>query len=127
VFDLAAFVGSCRDALQGPDPRSRIRSLLKDAVERPEDICKILNKPRLEGRLENPTSGSRKIVQRVGEIGPAWGVAICRDLDSGGFVLFSCADDWLPVADTWHATLKEAKREAESEYEGVSRTWEAPP
>jgi hypothetical protein len=74
-----------------------------------------------------PTGACRHIVHGEGEVGPAWGVAICQSSDPAGFFLFSCEDDWVPVSDTWHPTLEEAKRQAEFEYDGLESTWQSPP
>jgi hypothetical protein len=74
-----------------------------------------------------PTGRCRHLVNGAGEVGPAWGVAICKDPDTGAFFVYSCEDDWMPAADTWHASLEEAKQQAEFEYEGLAATWEVPP
>jgi hypothetical protein len=58
--------------------------------------------------------------------GPAAGLAICRDADSGSFYLFGCDANWSSVTDTWHETLEKAMRQAEAEYPGISRTWQTP-
>jgi hypothetical protein len=34
--------------------------------------------------------------------------------------------DWQFITDTWHESLEEAFRQAEFEYEGVSKTWREP-
>jgi hypothetical protein len=57
----------------------------------------------------------------------AWGIAICESAEGDGFLVFTCKDDWIPVANTRHSTLEEAKRQAEFEYEGLESTWQAPP
>jgi hypothetical protein len=74
-----------------------------------------------------PTGACHHIVHGDGIIGPAWGVAICESRNGEGFVLFSCEDDWIPVTETWHASLDDARRQAEFEYEGLESTWETPP
>ena len=56
----------------------------------------------------------------------AWGIAICESAEGDGFSLFSCEADWMPVADSEHATLEDAKRQAEFEYEGLESTWQTP-
>ena len=56
----------------------------------------------------------------------AWGIAICESAEGDGFSLFTCEDAWMPVADTQHATLEDAKRQAEFEYEGLESTWQMP-
>ena len=39
------------------------------------------------------------------------------------YYLFGCDADWSAVTDTSHETLEDALKQAESEYEGVSETW----
>jgi hypothetical protein len=63
----------------------------------------------------------------LGVLTPAWGVAICKPPTGGGYYLYRCEEDWMPVTDTWHASLADAKHQAASEYEGVESTWEEPP
>jgi hypothetical protein len=55
-----------------------------------------------------------------------YGLAIC-DVEGIGIFLFTCEDDWMPIFDSWHATVGEAKRQASFEFEGVDSTWEQPP
>ena len=55
-----------------------------------------------------------------------YGLAIC-DVEGSGIFLFTCEDDWMPVFDSWHATVDDAKRQAAFEFEGVDSTWEQPP
>lgn len=55
---------------------------------------------------------------------PFAGLAICQSED--GYFLFYCDEDWNTVTDTWHASLAEAKEQAEFEYEGVGDTWARP-
>ena len=56
-------------------------------------------------------------------LGPAHALAICAGAGDAAFYLFYCDADWQVLADTWHASLEEAKEQAEFEYEGVSRLW----
>jgi hypothetical protein len=64
---------------------------------------------------------------RFGDVlGPAWGLAIC-DAGKDGFYLLRCEDDWVPVTDTWHDSIANAKGQAAFEYEGVEATWQEPP
>lgn len=63
----------------------------------------------------------------IGVLGPAWGVAVCEAPSGEGYFLYRCEDDWMPVTDTWHASLDDAKHQAEFEYVGVERTWQEPP
>jgi hypothetical protein len=75
---------------------------------------------RIDGR-QQPTGACRHLAH--GELlGPAAGLAICRDAD-GGFYLFGCDAEWNTVTDTWHQTLDDALRQAEFEYDGVGETW----
>jgi hypothetical protein len=63
----------------------------------------------------------------IGVLGPAWGIAICESARGEGYFLYRCEDDWMPVTDTWHESLEDAKHQAEFEYAGVERTWQRPP
>ena len=52
------------------------------------------------------------------------GLAICRyDNDAEGFYLFSCDQAWVTITDTWHATIDDAKAQAEFEHAGTKDTW----
>lgn len=51
------------------------------------------------------------------------GIAICHDAGKSCFSLFYCDSSWLPITDTWHETLDAARKQAESEFAGVSTTW----
>ena len=51
------------------------------------------------------------------------GLAIARYPEDREFYLLYCDQDWKPVTDTCHATIEEAKHQAEFEYAGVSKTW----
>ena len=74
-----------------------------------------------------PTGDCRHIVHSVGIVGPAWGVAVSKSNDPLGYFLFACVDDWYPITDSWHASLEEAVRQAEFEYDGLANTWAEPP
>ena len=54
---------------------------------------------------------------------PAAGLAICQYENDGAFYLFGCDADWNGLTDTWHETIDDAKRQAESEYLGTAQTW----
>ena len=72
-----------------------------------------------------PTGACRHFV--AGELaGPAAGLAICRYENDDSFYLFGCDAGWRVVTDTLHATIEEAKAQAEFEYEGVTATWRRP-
>jgi hypothetical protein len=53
-----------------------------------------------------------------------YGLAICR-IQKGGYYLFTCHDHWMAKFDSWHATLDEAKEQAEHEFPGVADTWKS--
>jgi hypothetical protein len=60
----------------------------------------------------------------AGEIlGPAERFAICAYPQQAGVYLFYCDRAWQVFADTWHASVAEAKAQAEFEYAGVSTGW----
>jgi hypothetical protein len=67
-----------------------------------------------------PTGNCRHWVGPI-LIGPANGLAICQDAVTGGYYLFYCDQEWGCIADTWHETQKAAMKQAEFEYQGVSR------
>lgn len=69
-----------------------------------------------------PTGGCPHTVAEVLQ-GPAAGLAICRYDGEDVCYLFGCDGGWNAVTDTWHQTPRDAMRQAESEYEGVWRTW----
>ena len=69
-----------------------------------------------------PIGGCRHAVADVLQ-GPAAGLAICRCEGEDTSYLFGCDGGWNAVTDTWHQTVRDAMRQAESEYEGVWRTW----
>jgi hypothetical protein len=58
--------------------------------------------------------------------GPAAGLAICQYSGEAGYYLFGCDEAWNTVTDTWHATLDDARAQAEFEYAGVSQSWKWP-
>ncbi len=57
--------------------------------------------------------------------GAAAGLAICRNEGDGSFYLFGCDERWHSISDTWHETPEGAKDQAEFEYEGITKTWQA--
>jgi hypothetical protein len=75
----------------------------------------------IDGR-HRPTGHCRHLGPK-GLLGPARGLAVCG-YPGESVYLFSCDEGWMPFADTWHATVEEARRQAEFEYEGVSQTWQ---
>lgn len=58
-------------------------------------------------------------------MGSAAGLAIARYAGERGYYLFYCDANWDPFANSWHDTVEDAKRAAEFEYEGVSKTWQS--
>ena len=51
-------------------------------------------------------------------------LAICQYEGQELCYLFYCNESWESITDTLHDNLKEAKEQAEFEYEGVSETWQ---
>jgi hypothetical protein len=72
------------------------------------------------------TGNCRQVVAGVLQSAAA-GLAICRYDDSEDYYLFGCDGSWRAITDTCQRTLKEAKGQAEFEFEGVSSTWVACP
>jgi hypothetical protein len=56
-------------------------------------------------------------------LGPFAGLAVCQYAGEHTCYLFYCDGAWRPLTDTWHATLEDAQRQAEFEFEHVSRSW----
>lgn len=90
----------------------------------PETVggCRVLYFTTIDER-HKPTHAYRhtvdgKIIEQV------WGLAICQRLDHPSFYLFRCEYDYVPITNTWHATLEEAFEQAEFEYVGVNATWQ---
>jgi hypothetical protein len=74
-------------------------------------------------RRHRPTAACRHIVAGAVQ-GPAAGVAVCQYEGESGYYVFGCDAEWNAITDTWHATLEDAKSQAECEYEGLSGTWQ---
>ena len=61
----------------------------------------------------------------AGELqGPVAGLAICKYEADAGYYLLYCDPEWNPITDTRHDTVEDAKHQAETEYAGVSSTWQ---
>lgn len=57
--------------------------------------------------------------------GPAQRLAICaydEDMDAGVY-LFRCDAQWNVITDTWHQDIRDARKQAAFEYEGINETW----
>lgn len=54
---------------------------------------------------------------------PPYGLAICKYDEDDGYYLFACDDEWRVQSDTYHASIDEARAQAEFEYCGTSSTW----
>ena len=78
------------------------------------------------GRVLVYTRIDERHAGRQASTDPPYGLAICETEGSGVFP-FTCEDDWMPVFDSWHATVDEAQRQAAFEFDGVESTWEEPP
>ena len=76
-----------------------------------------------------PIDGRHKATEKTRHIvggqvqSPMAGLAICQYPEDSGYYLFYCDADWTEVTDTWHASIEDAKHQAEFEYEGSSKTW----
>ncbi len=78
------------------------------------------------GRVLYYTRIDERHAPRKGTATIPYGLAIC-DVEGSGIFLFTCEEDWMPLFDSWHETVAEAKRQAAFEFEGVESTWEQPP
>ena len=78
------------------------------------------------GRVLHYTRIDERHVARKESTDLPYGVAIC-DVEGSGIFLFTCEDDWMPVFDSWHASIEEAKRQAAFDFDGVDSSWEEPP
>ena len=78
--------------------------------------------------LDREVTPTENTVHRVGGtvVGPAHVLVICKYPDDFGYYLFYCDQEWQVVTDTYHESLKAAKRQAEFEYRGVGAKWEHP-
>src|SRR5437870_676102 len=54
---------------------------------------------------------------------PSHALAICAYSNQVGVYLFYCDRQWQVLTDTWHASVAEAKAQAEFEYAGASGAW----
>jgi predicted acylesterase/phospholipase RssA len=68
------------------------------------------------------TGNTRQIVGGT-LMGAMAGLAICQYPGEMEYYLFGCDGEWQAITDSWHQTLDEARRQAEFEYEGVTKTW----
>ena len=50
-------------------------------------------------------------------------LAICRDSEGGGYLLFGCDAEWNTVTDTWHESVEDARHQGEHEYPGIGEGW----
>ena len=59
-----------------------------------------------------------------GVIPPASALAIV--IGEAGVYLLYCDEQWQVLADTWHSSVRNAKAQAEFEYDGISKLWKNP-
>lgn len=52
-----------------------------------------------------------------------YALSICQYDNAPGFYLFYCDADWNAVTDTWHATVEDAKEQADFEYADTLSDW----
>jgi hypothetical protein len=102
-----------------------VNTLLAGNIPTIIDGGRVVLYSRIDERHEL-TGAGWQILHGEDVLAPAWGVAICESMDTGGFILVSCEEDWIPVAETRHPTLEAAKRQAEFEYDGLQSTWQMP-
>jgi hypothetical protein len=55
------------------------------------------------------------------------GLVITQESSGGSCYLLYCDKQWRPLTDTWHASLEDAREQAEFEYEGVGQRWQTLP
>jgi hypothetical protein len=58
-------------------------------------------------------------------LGSAKALAICQYENENDYYLFYCDDNWSVLTDTWHEKIEGAKHQAEFEYAGISKCWNA--
>ncbi|HEY9501195.1 MAG TPA: hypothetical protein VIR01_06130 [Pyrinomonadaceae bacterium] len=73
------------------------------------------NRHRATGNCKQVVDGS--------VVAPVKNLAICKYDDDIGIYLFGCDQNWNVVTDTMHASMDEARAQAQFEYEGVNATW----
>ena len=56
-------------------------------------------------------------------LAPAHALAIVKYADETGVYLFYCDREWQVLTDTWHASVADAKAQAEFEYSGITAVW----
>ncbi len=94
----------------------------RQAMDRRPNIPTIIG----GGRVLHYTRLDERHVPRTTAAMVPYGLAIC-EVEGSGIFLFTCEDDWMPVFDSWHGSVAEAKRQAACEFEGVESTWEQAP
>jgi hypothetical protein len=122
--------GRCR-VLVVPPPPARYDANRESPVSmRPVPTTirglRVLAYTSIDGRHRFTGANERRSVDVTGAenlLGPVAGLAICRETEGEGVVLFGCDRDWRPDWETACVTVAVAQSQAEFEYEGVSRTW----
>ena len=117
VRDLDAFLqstGGAANATLGSNgaacgPRQSIPAMI--------DGGRVLFYSRIDRRHRLRRSGQEE----------TYGLVICEQKGSPGVFLFTCEEDWAPIFDSWHTTIKEAKKQAAFQWDGIEATWEEPP
>jgi len=89
------------------------------------DRCRVLLFSVIDDRHQ-PTGACRDIVDGE-EVTEVLGVAICQCPEDEGVFLYHYGDDSVPVTDTWHRSIEDARHQAELELKGIDNTWGTPP
>jgi hypothetical protein len=83
------------------------------------DGAKVITTAVVDGAVR-PTGGT---IHRGpdGVIPPARALAIVEG-EAGVYLLY-CDHGWQVLTDTWHLSVRDAKAQAEFEYDGISKVW----
>ncbi len=97
------------------------RSNMRDKPPALLDGAHVICYTRLDARHQ-PTGNTRHYLDGQLQTGFR-GLAIAQYAQDHGFYLFYCSAEWEVQNDTYHASLQEAKEQAEFEFQGTLETW----
>jgi hypothetical protein len=86
-------------------------------LERGKVICWAIVDSSVE-----PTENTRHFVDGA-HVGPFPRLMVATFPGDDGYYLLYCDESWNEITDTWHASLEDAKRQAEFEYRGINSRW----
>lgn len=91
----------------------------------PSTLCgaRMLRYSLIDERHELPTEYEFHYVATAADRCPVHRIAICEFGDKDVH-LFGCDADWNVLTNTWHISVEDAMCQAESEYGGISKTWQ---